>query len=66
MWSSFPFGFESGMWDLIILFPIIAFLFTLLYGQRAIRESVNTRTVALSQVITGLFPGPTICINKFV
>ena len=26
--ASFPVGFESGMWDLIVLILIIAFLFT--------------------------------------
>ena len=25
---SFPFGFEGGMLDLIVLFPVFAFLFT--------------------------------------
>ena len=29
MCLSFPFGFEGGMWDLIVLIPDLAFLFTL-------------------------------------
>ena len=30
---SFTFGFEGGMWDLIVLIPIIVFLFTFHYNQ---------------------------------